>query len=113
MSGRQGSPSVLAPLPERCCPVGQCAYSVRAVRNILAVIRDAPRWGDDPGEAASAALAGKGEGRTGVSAGSDNVRHATLVWDVQQAIRAIGGRPSAEAISERLCPFGATDDTES
>lgn len=97
--------------PERCCPVSMCAYTPSRVRAILWLIRTARANGQDPGEAASAVFGSKGDGRSsGASAGSDTVRHATLVWDVQQAAREIGGRPSAEAISAKLCPFGADDD---
>ncbi len=97
--------------PERCCPIGQCDYSPSRVRTILRAIRSAREDGDDPGEHSSAFLGSKGDGRTpGASVGSDTVRHATAVWDVLAAQQAIGGRPSAEAISERLCPFGGSEE---
>ncbi len=99
--------------PERCCQPGQCAYTPGRVRAILWLIRTARANGQDPGEAASAVFGSKGDGRSsGASAGSDTVRHATLVWDVQQAVRDLGGRPSAEAISARLCPYGWEDDEQ-
>ena len=97
--------------PERCCQPGQCAYSVSRVRSILLVIRVARERGEDAGELAATILGTKGDGRSpGASAGSDTVRYASLVWDVQQTIRQIGGRPSAEAISARLCRYGAEDE---
>lgn len=93
--------------PERCCPVGQCAYRPDRVRRILLVLRVARAHGYDPGELAATILGSKGDGRSqGASAGSDANRYATLVADVQQAIRALGGRPSAEAIGAWLCPYG-------
>ena len=104
------------PLPvlqqsERCCPVGQCAYSPSKVRAILSVIRHLREFGEDPVEGAESALGTKGDGRSpGASAGSDTSRHGTRVIDVLAAQQAIGGRPSAEAISERLCPFGVNDE---
>lgn len=99
------------PLPERCCPVGQCAYTPGRVRTILLVIRVARERGEDAGELAATILASKGDGRSpGPSAGSDANRYATLVADVEQAIREIGGRPAAEAISARLCPYGKDDE---
>lgn len=56
-------------------------------------------------------LASKGDGRSpGASAGSDALRGATLIADVKAAIEAIGGRPSPEAISEKICPFGVDDE---
>jgi hypothetical protein len=97
---------------ERCCPLGQCAYTPSRVRAVLRVIRVARERGEDPGELASTMLGSKGDGRSpGASAGSDTTRHAGAVWDVQQAIKAIGGRPSPEAISDRICPFGADDES--
>ncbi|MCC7369679.1 MAG: hypothetical protein IT306_14715 [Chloroflexi bacterium] len=100
-------------LPERCCQPGQCAYTPGRVRTILLVMRVADELGEDPGELAATILASKGEGRSpGASAGSDADRYATLVADVQQAISKLGGRPSAEAISDRLCLYGNMDDYE-
>jgi hypothetical protein len=67
--------------------------------------------GEDAGELAATILASKGDGRSpGASAGSDTNRYATLVADVKATIAAIGGRPSAEAISDKLCPYGADDE---
>lgn len=100
------------PTPERCCQPGNCAYTPGRVRLILLVIRVARERGEDAGELAATILASKGEGRSpGPSAGSDANRYATLVADVQCAVAQIGGRPSAEAISARLCPYGNDDET--
>jgi hypothetical protein len=94
----------------RCCAPLDCAYTPSRVRLILAVIRHLVQHGDDPGEAASSALGSKGDGRSpGASPGSDATRHAQLVWDVQRAQKALGGRASAEAISAWLCPFVADE----
>ena len=108
-----GSSALALPVvqPERCCPAGQCTYTPGRVRRILLVIRVARERGEHPGELAATILASKGDGRSpGASAGSDANRYATLVADVQATITAIGGRPSAEAISEKLCPFGCDDE---
>lgn len=98
--------------PERCCQPGNCAYTPSRVRAILNIIRVARERGEDAGELAATILGTKGDGRSpGASAGSDTTRYAGAVWDVQQAIRAIGGRPSAEAISDRLCRFAQEDES--
>lgn len=97
--------------PERCCQPGNCAYTVGRVRMLMMIIRVARERGEDPGELAPTILASKREGRSpGASAGSDTARYAQAIWDVQQAIKGIGGRPSAEAISERLCRFAVEDE---
>ena len=108
----------LAPLPvlqpERCCPVGNCAYTPSKVRAILLVRRVARERGEDAGELAASILGSKGDGRSpGASAGSDTNRYATLVADVDQAIQAIGGRPGAEAIADWICPYSGEVDEQS
>lgn len=113
MTERQAAPLAIAQ-PDRCCQPGNCAYTPGRVRAILLVIRVARERGEDPGELAPTILGSKGDGRSpGASAGSDTNRYASLVVDVQEAIREIGGRPSAEAISATLCRFAAEDDAES
>lgn len=110
MSERQAAPATTRQ-PERCCAPLNCAYTPGRVRAILLVIRTARERGEDPGELAPTILASKGEGRSpGASAGSDTARYAQAIWDVQQAIAAIGGRPSVQAISERLCRFAVEDE---
>lgn len=98
--------------PERCCPTGQCAYTPGRVRALLSVMRHLQQFGEDVSEAAESALANKGEGgvRGQLEGGAGAARYALRIWDVQQARAAIGGRPSAEAISAKLCPYGEDDE---
>ncbi len=93
-------------MAERCCPQGQCAYRPSLVRVYLSHIRAATLHGEDPGEAADAALGSKGEGGVGSTGGGSGLAHnAVRVWDVQQAQARLGRGASAEAIAKVLCPF--------
>lgn len=104
MTSTSPTPLPVLRQPERCCQPGNCAYTPSRVRTILSYIRHLREHGDDPGEAAASSRGGDG-GAGGASGGSGLAHGAARVWDVQQAQRAIGGRPSAEAIAARLCPY--------
>ena len=93
-------------MAERCCPPSQCAYRPSMVRVYLSHIRAATAHGEDPGEAADAALGSKGEGGVGSTGGGSGLAHnAVRVWDVQQARAKLGRGASAEAIARCLCPY--------
>ena len=100
--------------PERCCQPGQCAYTPSRVRGILSFIRHMRADGHDPGEAAASARGSDGEGGVGGAAGGSGLVHkARGVWDVQHAQAALGGRPSAAAFADWLCPVSSEDNAPS
>lgn len=99
-------------LPERCCEPGQCAYTVQRVRAILAAIHYLRQAGEDVVEAAESALGPNGKGGGTRAVHPLFHENGIQAWDVLRAIREIGGRPGAEAISQRLCPWAAEDEIE-
>ena len=110
MTSTSPTPLPVLQQPERCCPIGQCDYSPSKVRAILSFIRHMREFGADPGEA-TVGRRGDSEASGGGAAGGSGLAHkAARIWDVQQAQSALGGRPSAEALSEKLCPYGPIED---
>lgn len=88
-----------------CCATA-CDYLPERVRVLMSVIRQLRAAGEDPAEAASTVFGSRdGMSRGQFGRGSAATRLATVVVDVERAMRELGPMASVEAIALRLCPW--------